>query len=382
MKMRKIFAGMTAIALAAACFSMTASATKLSDVVYPSETDSEKNDAWYSICAIGFYMNGGWTGWNQYDDIGNIDENGILEASFDISEGLTFGATDADGNNHDNTLGMMGFMICNLPNDSYPYDVEILEADFTPKDGSTIELDSIKSITELDVFPEKKDSDVKDARIVVRPTPDDTNDVAACSEIEGTDQAGNFKGGTLHIKIDFGAPPAPEADSSSEEEKKADESKADESKADGTTGGGSSTTTTSSTTDSGTATDSSSTADTVDAGTTDTAAAADTTSSETESKAENTDVKSAESKTDSSSKTEAASTTATGTTTTTKAASTTTTTTGASADSKASAAAENNSTASDATQSADTGIGETLGFGFTALALAGIVVTKRRDYND
>jgi hypothetical protein len=30
-----------------------------------------------------FYMNGGWTGWNQYDDIGNIDENGILEASFE-----------------------------------------------------------------------------------------------------------------------------------------------------------------------------------------------------------------------------------------------------------------------------------------------------------
>ena len=383
--MRKIFAGMTAIAMAAACFSMTASATKLSDVVYPSETDSEKNDAWYSICAIGFYMNGGWTGWNQYDDIGNIDENGILEASFDISEGLTFGATDDDGNNHDNTLGMMGFMICNLPNDSYPYDVEILEADFTPKDGSTIELDSIKSITELDVFPEKKDADVKDARIVVRPTPDDTNDVAACSEIEGTDQAGNFKGGTLHIKIDFGAPPAPEADSSSEEEKKEDESKADESKADGTTGGGSSTTT-SSTTDSGTATDSSSTADTVDAGTTDTADAADTTSSETESKAENTDVKSAESKTDSSSKTEAASTTAasaaTATATKSAASTTTTATTSSSADSKASAAAENNSTASDATQNADTGIGETLGFGFTALALAGIVVTKRRDNND
>jgi hypothetical protein len=108
---------------------------------------------------------------------------------------------------------MMGFMICNLP-EEYPYEISILEADFTPKDGSTIDLASVKNITELDVFPEKKDADVKDARIVIRATPDDANNVAATPEVAGMDQSGNFKGGKLHIKIDFGKYEAPTDDSS------------------------------------------------------------------------------------------------------------------------------------------------------------------------
>ena len=228
MKLKKVFAVLSAAALAASCMAISASATKLPDVVHPDEENNDMNDAYYSICAIGFYMNNGWTGWNQYDDIGNIDEEGILEASFDISEGLTFGGEQESGN-QDNTLGMMGFMICNLP-EEYPYEVTVLEADFTPKDGSTIDLASVKNITELDVFPEKKDADVKDARIVIRATPDDANNVAATPEVAGMDQSGNFKGGKLHIKIDFGKYEAPTDDSSEESnESTTDESTTDDS---------------------------------------------------------------------------------------------------------------------------------------------------------
>ena len=231
MKLKKIFAVLSATALAASCMAISASAaTRLPDVCHPDEENTDMNDAYYSICAIGFYMNNGWTGWNQFDDIGNIDEDGILEASFDISEGLTFGGEQESGN-QDNTLGMMGFMICNLP-EEYPYEINILEADFTPKDGSTIDLASVKNMTELDVFPEKKDADVKDARIVIRATPDDANNVAATPEVEGMDQSGNFKGGKLHIKIDFGKYEPESEDSTEANDSTTDESKSDESKSD------------------------------------------------------------------------------------------------------------------------------------------------------
>ena len=54
MKVRKMFVGFTAAALAASCMAITASATKLSDVAYPTEDNAEINDAYYSIGAMPF----------------------------------------------------------------------------------------------------------------------------------------------------------------------------------------------------------------------------------------------------------------------------------------------------------------------------------------
>ena len=378
MKLRKIIAGLSAAAIAASCFAMTSmtasAANKVSDYVYPSETDTEKNDGWYSICAIGFFMNNGWTGWNQYDDLGNIDENGILEATFDISEGLTFGGKGDDGTDHDNTLGMMGIMICNLPEENFPYEVKVLEADFTPKGGDKIELDSFKDLTELVAFPETG----SDARLIVRATPDEKNDIAASPEAEGMDQAGGFKGGTLHFKLDFGAPPAP-ADESKADSSKADDSKSGDSGSgssgsgnSGSGSSGSSTTTTSSAADTSSESDTSSAAEESTSDTT-TTTTGDEAKSDDASSA--TDVKSSESKTDSSSKTE---TTTTTTTTTTN---TTTTTADTGTGVKIASADElgtSSESASDATEASATGIGGTLAFGLGALALAGIVVSRKK----
>ena len=212
MKIAKIFTGMTAAAMALTMIGMTASATKLTDVVYPTDDPdkAEINDGYYSIGAMGYFMSQKWK-WNQSEWIG-INDEGKIEISYSINEVLADTTLEGKG-----TLGDMGVMILNLPEDSYPYEVTVSDAKFTLKDGTEIILDSVNSITEATQDPESG------WRIHIRPldaVDEDTGEVTipACPEVVGWDQEGAFSGGTLSMTIDFGA--ASKADDSS----KADES--------------------------------------------------------------------------------------------------------------------------------------------------------------
>jgi hypothetical protein len=319
---------------------------------------------------MGFFMNGNWDDWCQSDYV-NIDENGILDIDYKINKVLADKKLDGTG-----ALGMMGVMILNMPEEGYPYEVSVLEADFTADDGTVTEFDSVKAITEGTRHPESG------WRIIIRPEDDPDNpDVKATPEVKGWNEPGAFEGGTLHIKIDMGAPEPPaKKDDSSNTESKADDSSKSGDSGSGSSGSGnsgsgssgSSTTTTSSASDASSESDTSSAAEESASDTT-TTTTGDTAKSDDASSA--TDVKSSESKTDSSSKTE---TTTTTTTTTTN---TTTTTADTGTGVKIASADElgtSSESASDATQASDTGIGGTLAFGLGALALAGIVVSRKK----
>lgn len=199
MKIRKLLVGLTAAALAASGMAISASAaTKLSDVADPSEEDKEKNDAYYSIGGMAFYMNNTWS-WNQGDWVG-ISDDGKIEISYSINEVLTDTTMSGKGN-----LGSMGVMVMNLPEDGYPYEIKVSDAKFEAKDGTVTELTSVNAITEADLNPEGG------FRIIIRPTDEideDTGEVktAATPEVAGWDEEGAFSGGTLSMTLDFGAP--------------------------------------------------------------------------------------------------------------------------------------------------------------------------------
>ena len=152
-----------------------------------------------------------------------------------------------------------------------------------------------------------------------------------------------------------------------------DESKADDSKSDGGSGNsGSSNTSSAADTSSAAADSSSAAADSVDAGTTDTANASDSSSKAADSSSSSSTAAASASSSTASSSTAAASTTTTKTTTTTTGGSTT-----ASSSTAAAAAAEDDK-ASDATENAKAGVPAGLALGFIALAGAVAVVAKKR----
>ena len=195
MKTRKSIAAVIAAALTAAAMSVTASATILTDVVYPSDTEADKNEAYYSIGAMGFFMTDSWN-WNQGDWIG-IDDEGKITVNYSISKVIADPKFDNSGN-----IGEMGVMVLNLPEDSYPYDIEITDAKLTLDDGTVIDLDSVNAINTA----------VEDAesgfRIRIRPTDnvdETTGDVlnAATPEVAQFAEHGSFNGGTLSMVIDF-----------------------------------------------------------------------------------------------------------------------------------------------------------------------------------
>lgn len=241
MKTKKILAVLSAAALAASCFAMTASAaTKLTDVVYPTEEDAAMNDSYYKIGAMGFFMNGNWDDWCQ-SDWATIAADGTITLDYEINKVLADKKLDGTG-----SLGMMGIMVLNLPEDNYPYEVSVVEATFTKDDGSVIELETAKAVTEATRHPESG------WRIILRPLDDvdqETGEVktAAAPELAGMDQPGGFEGGTLHIKVDFGTKGADDSSSASDSSSTADSSSTSDS---------------SSTTDSSSKSDSSSKADT------------------------------------------------------------------------------------------------------------------------
>jgi len=282
MKVKRIFSGLSAAVIAATMMAVSASATKLSDVVYPSKTETDKNDGWYSVGAMGFYMSQKWK-WNQSEWFG-INDEGKIELTYKISEVLADTTMEGKG-----TLGDMGVMILNLPEDSYPYDVTISDAKFVTNDGEEIVLDSVNAITEATLDKEGG------FRIHMRPVDavdEDTGEVTipAREEVAGWDQEGAFKGGTLSMTIDFGAPAAKDeskADSAAESktddskaESKAEDSKTDskaeESKADSKTESKAAATTTTKTTTTTTTDASSAASDATDNSNSNTGAAAGT----------------------------------------------------------------------------------------------------------
>ncbi|MBR1563235.1 MAG: NPXTG-anchored protein [Ruminococcus sp.] len=220
--MKKLFVGMTAAAIAASCMSISAfAATKLTDVVHPDENDKTMNDSYYGIGCMGYFMSQSWK-WNQGDWIGWSEEQpGKLVVEYKISKAIVEGALEGKG-----TLGDMGVMVCNLP-DNYPFEIKITDAKFVAEDGTETVFDSINSMTEATEDPEGN------FRIHIRPadaTDEATGEVTipARPEAAGWDQEGGFEGGTLYMTIDFGAPEAAGGDESSkpadESSKKADDS--------------------------------------------------------------------------------------------------------------------------------------------------------------
>ncbi|MBR1392602.1 MAG: hypothetical protein IJ561_02065 [Ruminococcus sp.] len=202
MKIKKIIAGMAAL-MAAACMAVSASAVSIYDYVDPDKEPADGEKGYYDIGAMAFYMSQEWK-WNQGDWCG-IDENGQITVEYSINEVLTDTTMEGKG-----TLGDMGIMILNLPEGHYPYDMKVVEATFTPKEGDPITLQ-----TALDLKGAYEDAE-SGSRIHLRPTDevDDAGNITkpAAPELAGMDQPGAFKGGTLKIVVDFkDAPEAPAA---------------------------------------------------------------------------------------------------------------------------------------------------------------------------
>ncbi|MCR5142546.1 MAG: fibronectin type III domain-containing protein [Ruminococcus sp.] len=206
MRFKRMVSGMCAFVMAGSCLAMSASAaTWLPDVVHPDPDNAEINDAYYSIGALGFYMNNNWEKWQQSSWVG-IDDTGTIDMTFEIKKEWT-SKEDPDALG---SLGMMGIMIANMPGDkegdldkygeTYPYNIRVLEANFTDPKGKVTEFESIKAITEANKHPEGG------IRLIIRPNDEvneETGEVTspAAPEVAGWGDAGAFKGGTLHIKL-------------------------------------------------------------------------------------------------------------------------------------------------------------------------------------
>lgn len=220
MKLRRILAGFSAASIAFSCMTFSAfAATDLRDIVYPTDDDAAINDAFYSIGAMGYYMSQQWK-WNQSEWVG-INDEGKIEIEYKISKPLTDPSMEDKG-----SLGDMGVMILNLPEDNYPYNVEITDAKFTDDDGNVTEFPEINAITEATKDPESG------WRIHIRPTDnvdEETGEVItpAMPEVAGWEEEGAFNGGTLSMTIDLapaGLPEKPEpADDGSAAEKVVEE---------------------------------------------------------------------------------------------------------------------------------------------------------------
>lgn len=84
--------------------------------------------------------------------------------------------------------------------ETYPYNIRVLEANFTDPKGKVTEFESVKAITEANKHPEGG------IRLIIRPNDEvneETGEVTspAAPEVAGWGDAGAFKGGTLHIKL-------------------------------------------------------------------------------------------------------------------------------------------------------------------------------------
>ena len=79
MKAKRVLAVILAAAAALAS-AMTASAVNLTEVVYPSLIDPDKNDAYYALCASPYFVNGNGEVFQGEETC--IDENGNFAVEY------------------------------------------------------------------------------------------------------------------------------------------------------------------------------------------------------------------------------------------------------------------------------------------------------------
>ena len=216
MKLRKLITGMTAAALALTMTVSASAATNLFDIMTPETEVAKGEKGFYDIGAMPFFMSQKWA-WNEGDWVSITDE-GTIKIEYSI--GAPMADTTLSGKG---TLGDMGIMLLNLPEDGFPYNVKISDAKFTAEDGTVTELKSVNEIKVANLDPEGG------FRIHIRPTDEvdkATGEVKkkACPEVAGWEEEGKFNGGVLSMTIDLNVE-STEEEAPAEEEKPAEEAK-------------------------------------------------------------------------------------------------------------------------------------------------------------
>lgn len=207
MKTKRILAALLS-AIIAAAFATTASAIRLTEVVYPSEKDPVKNDAYYALSASGYYINGFGKSY-QGEEIG-IDSDGMISVEFKIDAFLPDPSMSGKG-----SLEEMGIIIHNVDRAfyaagfdldvGYPVEMHVADAKYVDDDGNETVFNDMLNITEMQRDPEG------DVAFRIRPT-DKTDEgtgdvlVSATREVTGWDQEGAFNGGTLYFTVELGSP--------------------------------------------------------------------------------------------------------------------------------------------------------------------------------
>ena len=198
MKIKKLLAAVSAALMMTGAVLPVSAANNLYDLITLETADAEDKPELWSIGGCCYYMSqnyeyrsGNWHG---------ITEDGTINFEYDIDDSVL------DGNT---ALGEMGVWISDLPDEGYPYEMQITEAEFIPREGEAISIDSIKAVTE---WEEDEDYQIK---IRIRPVDyvDSFTGELLCKavpEVSGMEKEGAFKGGVLRITVDFLKPEMPD----------------------------------------------------------------------------------------------------------------------------------------------------------------------------
>ncbi len=207
MKAKRVLAVILAAAAALAS-AMTASAVNLTEVVYPSLIDPDKNDAYYALCASPYFVNGNGEVFQGEET--RIDDNGNFAVEYKISPILADPRMGSNG-----SMEEIGVIIRNVdraletadisPDEAYPLPLNVKDAKFVDMDGTETVFNNMLNITEMnrdaqgDIVFRIRAADKIDAgtgKVTVYATP----------EAAGWDEAGAFNGGTLFFYIELGEP--------------------------------------------------------------------------------------------------------------------------------------------------------------------------------
>lgn len=210
----------TALGVCAAGITISASATKLTDKVYPSENNADINDAYYNLGGIGYFINNDGEGlWNQSDWF-SIDDEGRISIEYRISAILADKTMSDKG-----SLGEMGVIINNvdsalekagLDDSAYPVELTVTEAKFVSEDGIETVFNDLFNITEMPRNPEGE-GDIRFRILPVDELNEETGEIefGATPEVAGWENPGSFNGGTLFFTLEFGTPARDDAPPSS-----------------------------------------------------------------------------------------------------------------------------------------------------------------------
>lgn len=207
MKAKRVLAVLLSI-ITTAALSITASAAKLTDLVYPSESDPAKNDAYYALSASGYFVSKSGNFYSGEET--GIDSEGNFFVEYKISPLLADNTMSGKG-----ALEEMGVMIHNVDRafdvlgidyqSVYPVDLLVSDAKFVAEDGTETVFNDILNITEI-----QRDME-GDIALRIRPTnkvDEESGEVLvnATRETEGWDEEGAFIGGTLYFSMSLGSP--------------------------------------------------------------------------------------------------------------------------------------------------------------------------------